>query len=196
MGACEGREQVIDASRVDPADERRDPFSLLGGLINGITWNCSTPPRPGTGRSWAAYPIRPAKARQAPGPPPAQGVFASMSFQPSLHRQRRSRCQPSPVVGHLHHPDRDRADPRRHPASGNGRISPTPRQVGLYLHPDAIAALEIRALNPADQIELDRVVTIPVGLAELPDPADITADAWRGLAAGAFPLEAHVVPRR
>lgn len=33
---------------------------------------------------------------------------------------------------------------------------------------------------------------MPVGLAELPDPADITHDVWRDLAAGALPIEAHV----
>lgn len=63
---------------------------------------------------------------------------------------------------------------------------------GLYLRPDAITALQIRAADPADQAELDRIVSIPVGLAELPDPADITHDVWRDLAAGALPLEAHV----
>lgn len=63
---------------------------------------------------------------------------------------------------------------------------------GLYLRPDTIEALPIRAKNPADQTALDRVLTVPVGLADLPHPDDIDFAAWRDLAAGALPLEAHV----
>lgn len=73
-----------------------------------------------------------------------------------------------------------------------GGYLPLRGRSGLYLHPDAIKALRIRARDPADQAELDRVVRSPVGLAELPDPADITHASWRDLAAGALPLEAHV----
>lgn len=63
---------------------------------------------------------------------------------------------------------------------------------GLYLRPDTIEALSIRAKNPADQAALDRVLAVPVGLADLPHPDDITFATWRDLAAGALPLEAHV----
>lgn len=63
---------------------------------------------------------------------------------------------------------------------------------GLYLRPDTFKALPIRAKNPADQAALDRVLTAPVGLADLPHPDDITFETWRELAAGALPLEAHV----
>lgn len=45
---------------------------------------------------------------------------------------------------------------------------------GLYLRPDTIEALSIRAKNPADQAALDRVLAVPVGLADLPHPDDIT----------------------
>ena len=73
-----------------------------------------------------------------------------------------------------------------------GGYLPLRGRSGLYLHPDAIKALRINAKDPADQAELDRLVTIPVGLAELPDPAHITHTIWRDLAAGALPLEAYV----
>jgi hypothetical protein len=63
---------------------------------------------------------------------------------------------------------------------------------GLFLRPDTIEALSIRAKNPADQAALDGVLAVPVGLADLPHPDDITFDTWRDLAAGALPLEAHV----
>jgi hypothetical protein len=76
--------------------------------------------------------------------------------------------------------------------SAVGGYLPLRGRSGLYLRPDAITGLKIRAADPADQAELERVVSVPVGLAELPDPADIIDDVWRDLAAGALPLEAHV----
>jgi len=73
-----------------------------------------------------------------------------------------------------------------------GGYLPLRGRSGLYLRPDTIRALQIHPMDPAKQAELDRVVTVPVGLAELPEPADITHAVWRNLAAGALPLEAHV----
>jgi hypothetical protein len=63
---------------------------------------------------------------------------------------------------------------------------------GLYLRPDTVETLSIRAKYPADQAALDRVLAVPVGLADLPHPDETTFETWRDLAAGALPLEAHV----
>lgn len=73
-----------------------------------------------------------------------------------------------------------------------GGYLPLRGRSGLYLRPETIATLPIRAVEPADQEELERVITVPVGLPTLPDPLDIGRATWRGLAAGAFPLEEHV----
>lgn len=63
---------------------------------------------------------------------------------------------------------------------------------GKFLHPRTIDVLRFRALDPADQAELDRVVTTPVGMADLPPAEDTGPDVWRRIAPGALPLEAHV----
>lgn len=63
---------------------------------------------------------------------------------------------------------------------------------GKFLPPHIIDALDFRALDPADQVELDQVLVTPAGLADLPSPADIDSDTWRLMSPGAFPLEAHV----
>ena len=63
---------------------------------------------------------------------------------------------------------------------------------GKFLRPEMFQTLSIRAKDPADQPELDRVLATPVGLAELPPPGEITIDIWTAIAAGALPLEAHV----
>ena len=63
---------------------------------------------------------------------------------------------------------------------------------GKYLRPEVIEALTFTPADPNDQAELDRIVSIPIGRADLPDPADMDLDQWRAIAAGALPLEAHV----
>lgn len=63
---------------------------------------------------------------------------------------------------------------------------------GKFLRPETFQALPIRAKDPADQPELDRVLVTPVGLAELPRPGEVTIDIWKAISAGALPLEAHV----
>jgi hypothetical protein len=77
----------------------------------------------------------------------------------------------------------------RHTACG---YLPLRGRSGLFLAPEIISALRFRAKDSTHQAELDRVVTVPVGLAELPNPKDVTHESWRALAAGALPLEAHV----
>lgn len=73
-----------------------------------------------------------------------------------------------------------------------GGYLPLRGRSGLYLRPETIQRLGIRAMNPSDQSELDRVVQVPVGLAELPDAAEWTLAAWREIAAGTLRLEADV----
>lgn len=73
-----------------------------------------------------------------------------------------------------------------------GGYLPLKGRSGLYLSPDTVGSLSIRAKLPKDQAELERVVRLPVGLANLPDPLDVTRSVWADLAAGALPLEAHV----
>lgn len=63
---------------------------------------------------------------------------------------------------------------------------------GKFLRPEVLAALPIRAKKPGDQAELDRVLTPPIGLPDLPDPADIDMNVWSAIASGALPLEVHV----
>ncbi|WP_208287445.1 hypothetical protein [Cellulomonas dongxiuzhuiae] len=63
---------------------------------------------------------------------------------------------------------------------------------GKFLRPEVITALNFVALNPDDQAAVDRIVATPVGLADLPDPAQLTFDDWRSIAGGALPLENHV----
>jgi hypothetical protein len=63
---------------------------------------------------------------------------------------------------------------------------------GKFLRPETVAALKVRARYPRDQADLDRVLRVPTGLAELPPPAGIGIDVWRTISAGALPLEAHV----
>lgn len=73
-----------------------------------------------------------------------------------------------------------------------GGYLPLKGRSGLYLTPDTITSLALRAKRPADQAELERVARVPVGRADLPAPQDVTRSVWRDLAAGALPLEAHV----
>lgn len=63
---------------------------------------------------------------------------------------------------------------------------------GIFLSPQTIAGLDFRAKDPARQGEVDRLATIPTGLADLPSPSTMTLDEWREIAAGALKLEAHV----
>jgi hypothetical protein len=63
---------------------------------------------------------------------------------------------------------------------------------GKFLRPDTLKALTIRAKDPADEAELDRIWKIPGGPADLPRPENVNLDAWRMIAAGALPLETHV----
>lgn len=77
----------------------------------------------------------------------------------------------------------------RHAAGGH---LPLRGRSGLFLAPEIISTLRFRAKDSTHQAELDRVVTVPVGLAELPDPKEVTHESWRALAPGALPLEAHV----
>lgn len=63
---------------------------------------------------------------------------------------------------------------------------------GHYLRPESIAALNVRAVDPQQQADLELVFKVPVGLPDLPDPAAMSLSTWRDIAAGALPLEAHV----
>lgn len=63
---------------------------------------------------------------------------------------------------------------------------------GKFLDPHVVAALPVQAAAPEDQDEVSRIWMTPTGIADLPQPADITMSVWRALAAGALPLEAHV----
>lgn len=64
---------------------------------------------------------------------------------------------------------------------------------GKFLRPETVAALlPIRAKNSEDQAELERVMSVPVGLADLPPPEDIDIESWKQIAAGALGLEAQV----
>lgn len=60
---------------------------------------------------------------------------------------------------------------------------------GRYLRPQTISALTFRALDPAQQDELDRIAATPVGLADLPDPDTMNLEQWRELSAGPLHLE-------
>jgi hypothetical protein len=63
---------------------------------------------------------------------------------------------------------------------------------GRFLHPEVIAALPVEGSTREDKAEVERIWIEPTGIAELPQPADITVSVWRALAAGALALEAHV----
>lgn len=63
---------------------------------------------------------------------------------------------------------------------------------GKFLRPETIQQLTFKAANPRDQAELDRVIKVPVGRADLPAPASIDIDLWRTIAAGALALESDV----
>ena len=63
---------------------------------------------------------------------------------------------------------------------------------GRFLDPEVIAALPVEAATHEDKAEVRKIWVKPIGLAELPQPADMTMSLWRALAAGAFALEAHV----
>lgn len=63
---------------------------------------------------------------------------------------------------------------------------------GRFLPPKLIERLSFRAMNPAEQQELDRIARPPVGLADLPAPSELTIDTWQNIAAGALRLEADV----
>ena len=63
---------------------------------------------------------------------------------------------------------------------------------GKFLRPETLKALTIRAKDTNDQAELDRILSMPVGLATLPQPDEIDLEVWKAIAPGALPLEAHV----
>lgn len=63
---------------------------------------------------------------------------------------------------------------------------------GHYLSPDLISGLTFSAKRSAERDVLDRVVTIPVGMTELPDWSDRTFEGWRKIPGGLLPLEAKV----
>lgn len=63
---------------------------------------------------------------------------------------------------------------------------------GKFLPPDAVDALRVDAAKAADRTEVARIWRRPSGIAGLPASGQVTMDLWRALAAGAFPLEAHV----
>ena len=73
-----------------------------------------------------------------------------------------------------------------------GGYLPLRGRSGHYLRPEFVRALNVRAIDPGRQAELDKVVQVPVGLDELPDRAAIDHSVWRDLAAGALTREAHV----
>jgi len=61
---------------------------------------------------------------------------------------------------------------------------------GLFISPSTFDNLTISSASNAQ--ELERCVTRPVGLAQLPDPSQITMSQWRDIAGGALRLEADV----
>lgn len=63
---------------------------------------------------------------------------------------------------------------------------------GHYLAPRTIEALSFTARQPHEQDLVDRIVRVPSGSPELPDPHDMSFDEWTGLASGALSLEAKV----
>lgn len=63
---------------------------------------------------------------------------------------------------------------------------------GHFLTPEFIRSLTFTAANPAEQAALDRVVRVPVGIAELPEPEAVDFETWRAIAAGALHKEALV----
>lgn len=63
---------------------------------------------------------------------------------------------------------------------------------GVYLRPEVVAHLPIIVKRPQDATELDRVLRLPVGRADLPHPDMITAELWTSLASGVFDLESQV----
>lgn len=63
---------------------------------------------------------------------------------------------------------------------------------GRFLNPEVIAALPVEAATLEGKAEVGRIWVEPIGIAELPQPADMTMSLWRALAAGALALEAHV----
>jgi hypothetical protein len=63
---------------------------------------------------------------------------------------------------------------------------------GRYIPPTTVTRL-IEAVGAANMTpELEAVLRTPVGLADLPKPAETTFDQWRNIADGALPLEATV----
>jgi hypothetical protein len=63
---------------------------------------------------------------------------------------------------------------------------------GRFFGPDCVAALPFKAVDPSRQAELEQVAQVPVGLAELPAPAEMTWNEWVSLSPGALPLEQYV----
>lgn len=63
---------------------------------------------------------------------------------------------------------------------------------GHYLSPATIATLQFRAVRSDEQIKLDRIVRVPAGNTELPEPEATTFEQWRDIPAGVLPLEAKV----
>lgn len=63
---------------------------------------------------------------------------------------------------------------------------------GHYLGPRTIEALSFIARDPQQQDLVDRVVRVPSGSPDLPDPREMSFHEWVGLASGALSLEAKV----
>jgi hypothetical protein len=63
---------------------------------------------------------------------------------------------------------------------------------GVYLRPDVVATMPIKAKKPVDGPALEQVFRTPVGRADLPRPDAITAELWSSLASGALGLESQV----
>lgn len=63
---------------------------------------------------------------------------------------------------------------------------------GHFVRPDVVERLRFVAKDPSQQPQLDRLLVVPIGLANLPDPRTMSMVTWRGIAAGALRLEADV----
>ncbi|MFF8186498.1 hypothetical protein ACF044_04485 [Microbacterium sp. NPDC016588] len=63
---------------------------------------------------------------------------------------------------------------------------------GHYLTPRALEGVSITARHPHEQDFVDRIVRVPSGSPDLPDPKKMSFPQWVGLASGALSLEAKV----
>jgi hypothetical protein len=63
---------------------------------------------------------------------------------------------------------------------------------GKFLRPEVIRALTFRAVEDAEQPEVDRICRVPVGRADLPNPSAMSWYDVRELAGGALRLESEV----